>query len=109
MTLIEFAKSLPDDWSEEEFIAHLKRSLDLDAIKDMPGYEIDNLFDASQFLVDYLLLIREFKGQLVEQDGAPVIVYRGPFIQNILTKAEGSSSDFSQVKTFGVGGADKHL
>ena len=109
MNLIDFAKTLPADFEEPTFIEHLKKSLDLDKIKDLSESEINNLFDAVQYLADYLLLVREYKGFKVEEEGSPYVRYTGPYIQNILTNQGDGASDFEQIQTFGVGGADKYL
>ena len=95
--------------TEEEFVDHLKAVIDLDAIQNLSASEVDNFFDAAQYLVDYLLLVRERKGMIVEHEGAPVLNYRGPYIQNILTNQEDGPSDFDQLDTLGVGGADKYF
>jgi hypothetical protein len=109
MNLIDFAKTLPVDFEESEFIEHLKKSVNLNQIKDLSESEVDNLFDAVQYLADYLLLVREYKGFEVEKDGSPYVRYNGPYVQNILTNQSDGPSDFDQIETLGVGGADKYL
>ncbi|KEJ89004.1 hypothetical protein [Sulfitobacter donghicola] len=109
MNLIDFAKTLPADFDELEFVTHLKQSVDLSQIKSLSEAEVNNLFDAAQFLTDYILLVREHQGQEVEEDGHPYVMYRGPYIQNVLTNQTDGPSDFDQLDTFGVGGADKYL
>ena len=109
MSLIDFAKTLPTEFDELEFVTHLKKSIDLSQIKDLSADEVNNLFDATQFLTDYLLLVREHQGQNVEENGNPYVMYRGPYIQNVLTNQTNEPSDFDQLDTFGVGGADKYL
>lgn len=109
MNLIDFAKTLPANVDEQAFVDHLKKSVDLIAIKDLSTGEVDNLFDAAQYLVDLLLLVRERNGQKVEHEGAPYVEYSGPYIQNVLTNQSEGPSDFNQLETLGVGGADKYL
>ena len=109
MNLIDFAKTLPADFEEADFIDHLKKSVDLDQIKDLSEIEVNNLFDAVQYLADYLLLFREYKGFKVEVEGSPYVRYSGPYIQNFLTNQNEGPSDFEQIDTLGVGGADKYL
>lgn len=109
MNLIDFAKTLPADFDELEFVNHLKQSVNLSQIKDLSEAEVNNLFDATQFLTDYLMLVREHQGQDVEENGNSYVMYRGPYIQNVLTNQTDGPSDFDQLDTFGVGGADKYL
>tara|TARA_R110002096_G_scaffold237898_1_gene429169 strand:+ start:2980 stop:3312 length:333 start_codon:yes stop_codon:yes gene_type:complete len=109
MNLIDFAKTLPAQVDEQAFIDHLQKTVDLNAIRDLAAGEVDNLFDAAQYLVDFLLLVRERNGQKVEHKGAPYVEYRGPYIQNVLTNQGEGPSDFDQLETLGVGGADKYL
>ena len=54
MDLIEFARTLPEEPSDHVFISHLRKVLDLDQIRSLPEGETQNLFDAVQFLTDYL-------------------------------------------------------
>lgn len=53
MNLIDFAKTLPAEFDELEFVNHLKKSINLSQIKDLSEAEVNNLFDATQFLTDY--------------------------------------------------------
>lgn len=109
MNLIDFAKTLPVNFEDRQFVDHLKQAVDLSQIKELSEDEVNNLFDAAQFLTDYILLVREHQGQDVEEDGHPYVMYRGPYIQNVLTNQTDGPSDFDQLNTFGVGGAEKYL
>jgi len=109
INLIDFARTLSVNFDELQFVNHLKQAVDLNQIKDLSEAEVNNLFDATQFLTDYLLLVRGHQGPDVEEDGHPYVMYRGPYIQNVLTNQSDGPSDFDQLDTFGVGGADKYL
>ena len=109
MNLLDFAKTLPKQFDDQEFINHLMKSVDLNSIKDLPEHEVDNLFDAAQYLVDYLLLVREKNGQKTRLNGNSYVVYRGPYIEHFLTRPVDRPIDFDQLETLGIGGAEKYL
>ena len=107
MNLIEFAKQTPNDQSEQDFVDRLKQVIDLDEIENLSQTERDALFDAVQYLADFVLFVREAKGELTTREGAPMVEYSGPFIPNALTRPDGAPLDLSILKNFGVGAADR--
>ena len=109
MNLIEFSKQTRKDQSEQEFVDSLKQVINLGEIENLSQSERDALFDAVQYLTDFVLFVREAKGELASREGAPVIEYTGPFIPNALTRPEGVPLDLSILQNFGVGAADKYL
>lgn len=102
MDLIEFARTLPTDHVDETFINHLRQVVDLNQIRELPEGEVQNLFNAVQFLADYLLLLQEFLGVDKQHDGQILVEYFGPYIENRLTRSQGAQPDFSLLETFGV-------
>ncbi|MEP1521283.1 hypothetical protein [Ascidiaceihabitans sp.] len=102
MDLIEFARTLPKEPTDQIFISQLRKVLDLDQIRSLPEGEAQNLFDAVQFLTDYLLLHQEFLGVEKRHEGQIMVEYSGPYIENRLTRPPGSRPDFSFLETFGV-------
>lgn len=109
MTLSEFAKQLPENFTEQEFVDLMNQVIDLKSITDLPERERDALFDGVQCLVDFILLAREINGELQMAQGAPIIDYRGPFIPNALTRPDGAQTDRAALENFGVGEADKYF
>jgi hypothetical protein len=109
MTLSEFAKQLPAEFTEQEFVDLMNRVIDLKSIVDMPEAERDALFDGAQYLVDFILLVREVKGELNSPQGRPVVAYRGPFVPNALTRPDGVAVDPTALETLGVGEGEKYL
>ena len=109
MDLIEFSKQTRKDQSEQEFVDSLKQVIDLGEIENLSQSERDALFDAVQYLTDLVLFVREAKGELTSQEGAPVVEYTGPFIPNALTRPHDVPLDLSILQNFGVGAADKYF
>ena len=109
MDLIEFSKQARKDRSEQEFVDSLKQVIDLGEIENLSQSERDALFDAVQYLTDFVLLVRETKGELTSHEGAPMIEYTGPFIPNALTRPDDVPLDLSILQNFGVGVADKYF
>jgi len=109
MTFSEFAKQLPAEFTEQEFVDHMNRVIDLKSIVDMPEAERDALFDGAQYLVDFILLVRELKGELHSAEGHPVLDYRGPFVPNALTRPDGVAPDPKALETLGVGEGEKYF
>jgi len=109
MNLIDFAKQAPQDQSEQEFVDSLKSIVDLGAIADLSKAERDKLFDTVQYLSDLILFVREVKGELTMQHGAPMVEYAGPFVPNALTRPEGATLDLAILENFGVGAADRYF
>lgn len=102
MDLIDFARTLPQKRSDRAFINHLLQVLDLEEIKNLSDTECQNLFDAAQFLVDYLLLQKEFYGVDKQHQGHIMVDYSGPYIENQLTRPAGAKPKFEMLETFGV-------
>lgn len=102
MTLLEFARTLPEHFSDQEFVDHVNKVIDLRSLQSLPQLQRQAVYDAAQYLVDYLLLITECKGELEEVDGVPCITYRGPIIANALTNPQAVPIDCTQLETFGV-------
>lgn len=100
--LITFAKSLGSDLSTKEFLELLNEVVDLDALRNLSDEESQNLFDATQFLADYMMLQREFYGQEKTLGGHPYVVYNGPFIETQLTRPTGKAPNFSYLETYGA-------
>lgn len=109
MNLLDFAKQLPEERSEQEFVDLLQQVIDLGAIQDLSRKERDALFDAVQYLTDFVLFVREAKGEVEMREGAPMIDYRGPFIPNILTRPDEIPLDHAVLQNFGVDEADKYF
>lgn len=64
MDLLDFARGLPTDFTEAEFIDELRKVVDLDQIRPLSDAECPNMYDAVAYLGDYLILLREFfRGQ----------------------------------------------
>lgn len=109
MKLIDFATQTKAVQSEQEFVDRIGQVIDLAAIQKLSRPERDALFDAVQYLTDYVLLVREAKGEIEFHDGAPYIEYSGPFIPNILTRPDDVPLDTSILKTFGIEAPDEHV
>lgn len=102
MDLLEFARSLPTDFTEAEFIDELRKVVDLDQIRHLSDAECQNMYDAVAYLGDYLILLREFYQKSKTSGGHPMIEYRAPVIWNQLTRVSGEEPDFTQLTTFGI-------
>lgn len=109
MNLIDFAKHLPADFTEQEFVALMNQVIDLKSIVDLSEQERSALFNGVQYLVDFLLLAQEVNGELRSHEGNFMMDYRGPFIPTILTRPEGHGIDRAALENFGVGEADKYF
>ncbi|UWR01110.1 hypothetical protein K3729_17120 [Rhodobacteraceae bacterium S2214] len=109
MNLIDFAKQMPKDQSEQEFVDSLKQLVDLGEIENLSKADRDALFDTVQYLTDFTLFVREAKGELGSHGNAPYVEYSGPFIPNALTRPGDAPLDLSILQNFGVGAADKYL
>lgn len=109
MKLEDFAKQLPENFTEEEFVALMNQVIDLKKIVDLPAEERGALFNAVQYLVDFIMLTQEANGELQFHEGHPVVDYRGPFIPHILVRPEGAELDRAVLDTFGIGEADKYF
>lgn len=107
MTLIEFAKQLPEDHTEQEFVDLMNQVIDMKSIKDLLESERSALFSGVQYLADFILLAQEAKGEISTSEGSPLIQYNGPFIPNILQRPGDAAADFAALENFGVGEADK--
>lgn len=107
MKLMEFAKTLPEEFGEKEFIDRVNQVVDLKEIQSLSFTERQSLHDFAQYMADYLLLVQEcIDGVDRAPNGAPTINYRGPFIENVLTRQDGRLLDRGQLENFGLGVAD---
>lgn len=102
MDLITFAKQLEPECNQDDFVKMIKQVVDFQELKNLNDSEIQNLHDAVQFLSDYMLLLKEFHGQTKVEKNHPFIVYKGPYIENQLTRPSGQEPDFSYLETLGV-------
>ena len=109
MNLIDFAKRLPKDCSEQQFVDLMNQVIDMKQVVTLSEQERLNLFSGVQYLADYVLLAQEAMGEVEVNDGRPVIGYDGPFIPTILQRPEGVGADFAALENFGVGEGDKHF
>ncbi|WP_417269914.1 hypothetical protein [Celeribacter sp.] len=109
MKLSDFAKQLPENYTEQEFVDLMNQVIDLKTIVDLPVAERSALFYGVQYLADFIMLAQEANGELLTQDGQPAINCGGPFIPNILTRPEGVDLDRAPLENFGVGEADKYF
>lgn len=109
MKLADFAKQLPKNFTEQEFVDLMNQVIDLKTIEAMPLAERSNLFDGAQYLVDYIMLAREANGELGTHEGQPFISYNGPFIPHVLVRPEGTGMDRAALENFGVGEGDKYF
>lgn len=69
MKLEDFAKQLPENFTEQEFADLLNQVIDLKTIEAMPPAEQSALFDGAQYLVDYIMLAQEANGELRTHEG----------------------------------------
>lgn len=109
MKLADFAKQLPKNFTEQEFVDLMNQVIDLKTIVDLPVEERSALFDGVQYLLDYIMLAQEANGELRTHEGHPVMDYNGPFIPHVLVRPEGMKLDRKALETFGVGEADKYF
>lgn len=109
MKLEDFAKQLPENFSEQEFVALMNQVIDLKKIVDLPAGERRALFNGVQYLVDFIMLVQEAKGELHFHEGHPLVDYGGPFIPHILVRPEGVELDRAVLDNLGVGEADKYF
>ncbi|SDX48028.1 hypothetical protein [Celeribacter indicus] len=109
MNLSDFAKQLPKNFTEQEFVDLMNQVIDLKTIADLPAAERSALFNGVQYLVDFIMLAQEANGELLTHQGHPVVDYGGPFIPHFLVRPEGFEMDRTALETFGVGEADKYF
>lgn len=104
MTLIEFAKGAPEEYSDLDFVTRLGASTDLDAIIGLSDTDLLNFFSVAQFLADHALLIQERRGMvgINVETGEPIIQIRAPHISTILTRAPNEEPDFSHLGALGL-------
>ncbi|MBO9429610.1 hypothetical protein J7392_08965 [Sulfitobacter sp. R18_1] len=107
--LSNFAKQLPKNFTEQEFVDLMNQVIDLKPIVDLPAAERSALFDGVQYLVDYIMLAQEANGELRTHEGHPVLDYNGPFIPHVLVRPEGMELDRGALETFGVGEGEKYF
>jgi hypothetical protein len=109
MKLTDFAQQLPENFSGQEFVDLMNQVIDLKTIVDLPAAERSALFNGVQYLVDYIILAQEEKGELRTHEGHHVLDYRGPFIPHVLIRPEGMELDRGALETFGVGEGEKYF
>lgn len=103
MNLIDFAKTMPETFSDEEFVDRVNEVVDLKAVQSLEAHERQSLYDFAQYLADYMLLVKEcLEESETGDEDVPLIEYRGPFIENVLTRSPGRQLDRSQLQTFGI-------
>lgn len=107
MRLMEFAKTMPLEFEEREFVDKVNQVVDLKEIQSLTAHERQSIHDFAQYLADYMVLVRECnEGVGSEPDGHTFIEYRGPFIEHVLTREPGRPLDRGQLENFGIGVAD---
>ena len=109
MNLIDFAKGLPEDFTEQKFVDLINQVIDLKAIVTLSERERSILFSGVQYLADYVLLAQEAMGEVETRDGHPVLGYDGPYIPSILQRPDGAEPDFAALQNFGVGEGEKYF
>ena len=109
MNLIDFAKGLPEEFTEQEFVDQINQMIDLKQVVTLSERERLNLFSAVQYLADYVLLAQEAMGEVETRNGHPALDYRGPFIPNILQRPDGAKLDLAALNNFGVGEGEKYF
>lgn len=109
MNLIDFAKSLPEEFTDQEFVDLINQVIDLKQVVNLSERERLNLFSAVQYLADYVLLAQEAKGEVMTRGGHPALDYRGPFIPNILQRPDGAELDLAALDNFGVAEGNKYF
>jgi hypothetical protein len=109
LKLIDFPKSLPDDFTEQHFVDLINQVIDLKQITSLSERERSILYSGAQYLADYILLAQEAMGEVEVNNGRPVIGYDGPFIPTILQRPDGIEADFAALENFGVGEGEKYF
>ena len=109
MKLLDFAKQLPDNFSEQEFVDLMNQVIDLKAIATLPARERSALFDGVQYLVDYIMLAQEANNEIRFHEGHHLMDYNGPFIPHVLVRPDGVEFDRSALENFGVGEGAKYF
>lgn len=109
MKLVEFPKRLPENFTEQEFVDLINQVIDLKAIVNLPTAERSTLYDAAQYLVDFIMLAQEANGELRTHESQPMIKYNGPFVPNVLTRPDGEKFDRAALENFGVGEGHKYF
>lgn len=104
MKLMEFATTMPEEFEEKEFIDRVNQVIDLKAIQSLNEHERQSLHDFAQYLADYMLYLQEcFEEFKTGPNGVPAIEYRGPIIENVLTREDGRMLDRGILDNFGLG------
>ena len=109
VTLVDFAKQLPEDFTEQQFVDLMNKVIDLKSVITMSERERSILFSAVQYLADFVLLAQEAMGEVEISDGQPVLTYDGPYIPSILQRPDDAEGDFAALENFGVGEAERHF
>lgn len=103
MNLMDFAKTLSEAFGDRDFVARVNTVIDLRAIQGLSTSERQALHDFAQYLSDYMLLLHECLDGVAARNGAPILQYRGPFLETILTREPDTEVDRSQLENLGVG------
>ena len=109
MNLIDFAKGLPEEFTEQKFVDLINQVIDLKQVVTLSERERSLLFSGAQYLADYILLAQEAKGEVETRDGHPVLGYDGPYIPSILQRPGDAAPDFAALDNFGVGEGEKYF
>lgn len=109
MNIADFPKTLPNDFTEQQFVDLMNQVIDLKSILTLSERERSILFSGVQYLADFILLAQESVGEIEFKDGHPLLGYDGPFIPSVLQRPEDVEPDFSALANFGVGEGDKYF
>jgi hypothetical protein len=109
LNLIDFAKRLPKDFTEQQFVDLINQVIDLKQVVTLSERERSILYSGVQYLADYVLLAQEAMDEVETRDGHPVLGYDGPYIPSILQRPEGIEADFAALDNFGVGEGEKYF
>jgi hypothetical protein len=109
VNLLDFAKTLPEDFSEQQFVDLMTQVIDLKQILTLSERERSILFSGVQYLADFVLLAQEAMGEIEISEGEPLLAYDGPYIPSILQRPDDAEVDFVALENFGVGEGDKYF
>lgn len=109
MKLADFPKTLPNDFTEQDFVDQMNQVIDLKSILKLSERERSVLFSGVQYLADYILLAQESLGEVEFKNGHPLLGYDGPFIPSVLQRPDDAEPDFSALENFGVGEGEKYF
>jgi hypothetical protein len=109
VNLLDFAKTLPEDFSEQQFVDLMTQVVDLKQVLTLSERERSILYSGVQYLADFVLLAQEAMGEVEISDGEPLLAYDGPYIPSILQRPDDAEADFAALENFGVGEGDKYF